>query len=270
MKMELKENNTYKYSNKIKKHKAIFYFLPLLIWIFNLCDKDGNKKDFIYIPDNTFLEALLAAGVDSDKDGFISKSEAESTEKLMVADRQISDLSGIGYFTNLKELVCNENLLTSIDVSKNVSLEILEMSRNQITNLNISNNTELKELWCHDNHISELNISNQKLLELLYCSGNQISELDVSQNSGLQYLFTGGNPLEALDVTNLKVLKQLNCSGNPLQTLNLSLNSALTAIYLFSMPDLSEVCVWTEPFPPEGVYVVTDGSPNVYFTTNCK
>ena len=36
------------------------------------------------------------------------------------------------------------------------------------------------------------------------------------------------------------------------------------------MPTLFEVCVWTLPFPPEGVEVDTTGSPNVYFTTECS
>jgi hypothetical protein len=36
------------------------------------------------------------------------------------------------------------------------------------------------------------------------------------------------------------------------------------------MPSLNQVCVWTLPFPPSGVDVYTDGSPNVYFTTDCK
>jgi hypothetical protein len=36
------------------------------------------------------------------------------------------------------------------------------------------------------------------------------------------------------------------------------------------MPSLYKVCVWTMPFPPAGVAVDTTGSPNVYFTMNCK
>jgi len=33
---------------------------------------------------------------------------------------------------------------------------------------------------------------------------------------------------------------------------------------------LEKVCVWTMPFPPEEIKVCTDGSPNVYFTTDCS
>jgi len=38
------------------------------------------------------------------------------------------------------------------------------------------------------------------------------------------------------------------------------------------MPTLYEVCVWTMPFPPSGVYLGVDvtGSPNVCFETDCN
>jgi len=39
---------------------------------------------------------------------------------------------------------------------------------------------------------------------------------------------------------------------------------------LLTMPSLFKVCVWTTPFPPEGVDVDTTGSPNVYFTIDCS
>jgi len=36
------------------------------------------------------------------------------------------------------------------------------------------------------------------------------------------------------------------------------------------MPSLTEVCVWEMPFPPEDFLLYADGSPNVYFTTDCN
>jgi rhodanese-related sulfurtransferase len=36
------------------------------------------------------------------------------------------------------------------------------------------------------------------------------------------------------------------------------------------MPTLFEVCVWVTPFPPEGLEILSTGSPNVYFTTECS
>jgi len=59
--------------------------------------------------------------------------------------------------------------------------------------------------------------------------------------------------------------------------LDISNNTALgirwykvTEIDISQMPTLYQVCVWTMPFPPSGVFVNTTGSPNVYFTMDCN
>jgi len=52
--------------------------------------------------------------------------------------------------------------------------------------------------------------------------------------------------------------------------LDISNNSSISTLDIKEMPSLYEVCVWEMPFPPNnGVHVYTDGSPNVYFTTEC-
>jgi hypothetical protein len=76
------------------------------------------------------------------------------------------------------------------------------------------------------------------------------------------------------DLTGIKAclnLDTLICSYNKITSLDISNNTALHRLSLGHMPSLSEVCVWEIPFPPEyGPWVGTDGSPNVYFTTECS
>jgi hypothetical protein len=62
----------------------------------------------------------------------------------------------------------------------------------------------------------------------------------------------------------------LGCAGNQLTSLDISNNTVLEELYLGNMPSLGKVCVWTLPFPPEGVALDTEGSPSVYFTTDCS
>jgi hypothetical protein len=71
----------------------------------------------------------------------------------------------------------------------------------------------------------------------------------------------------------------LSCGGNQLTSLDISNNSNLGLnagsyiecyLEIENMPALEEVCVWTMPFPPEGFRLCADGSPNVYFTTECS
>ncbi|UCH15704.1 MAG: T9SS type A sorting domain-containing protein, partial [Bacteroidales bacterium] len=70
-----------------------------------------------------------------------------------------------------------------------------------------------------------------------------------------------------LDVSSNLALTELWCSDNQLNSLNVSNNTALEYLIIEYIPTLHEVCVW-ESFP-SGVQVVTAGSPNVQFTTDC-
>ena len=82
----------------------------------------------------------------------------------------------------------------------------------------------------------------------------------------------------SLDVSNLLDLTILSCGGNLLTTLDVSNNTSLglglgdgTPCFLEieNMPDLGQVCVWRVPFPPVNFSLCSEGSPNVYFTTEC-
>jgi hypothetical protein len=62
----------------------------------------------------------------------------------------------------------------------------------------------------------------------------------------------------------------LGCSYNQIDRLDLSMNSSLATLNIEQMPSLTEVCVWTTPFPPDGFVLRDAGSPNVFFTTECS
>jgi len=52
--------------------------------------------------------------------------------------------------------------------------------------------------------------------------------------------------------------------------LDISANIMLKQIILEDMSSLYKVCVWTMPFPPAGVEIVTTNCPNMFFTTGCS
>jgi Leucine-rich repeat (LRR) protein len=106
-------------------------------------------------------------------------------------------------------------------------------------------------------------------LESLEAAFNQLSSLDITGCTSLRYLICCENQLTSLDVSDCSALIIFNCHTNPLTNLDISKNINLESIYIAGMPSLYEVCVWTDPFPPDGVEVIATGSPNVFFTTNC-
>ena len=253
---------------------------------------------FVNIPDTAFLDALIEEGVDTNGDSLISYGETAPVTKLDVSLRSISDLTGIEAFINLDTLDaqcnpisifdvsnntklkyinvssygpmgCGSCMLDSLDLSDNPALEYLGWGNNELVSLDISNNLALKYLECSRNNLVSLDVSNNNELAVLRCSGNQLTDLDISNNTSLVELKCGSNQITDLDVANNPELQDLWCSSAQLSGLDISQNTDLSNLQLKDMPTLHEVCVWTMPFPPEGVLADTTGSPNVYFTTEC-
>jgi len=159
--------------------------------------------------------------------------------------------------------------LHSLDISTCTGLKTLICDHTSLSNLDVSNCPLLEKLWFEHCDMSELDISNNQRLLELDCHGNSMNELDVSGNTSLEYLRCGGNELNSLDLTNNLSLKELEIEDGQLSSLNISTNNALEKIKI-RVSNLYEVCVWTVPFPPEGIEVNTDDSPNVCFTTECS
>lgn len=253
------------------------------------CKRDDPDL-LVNITDSNFLNALIAAGIDTNGDGKISIEEAEAVTYINVAECDIQDLSGIEKFINLEELWCNNNPLESLDLSKNPFLKFVKCSRTSITSLDLSNHEYLNELICYHSDLINLDVSNATSLEflrcwdcnltgldisnctalgLLWCQDNNLSALDASNKTALYWLICSNNQLTSLDVSGDAVLA-LSCSGNQLTSLDVSSNIDIKELDLNDMPSLGKVCVWEVPFPPEGIEIDTTGSPNMYFTADCS
>ncbi len=126
----------------------------------------------------------------------------------------------IGYFINLEELYCNNNELTSLDVSNNKKLTKLHCFNNELSTLCLLNNPELVQLWCNNNYLTSLDLSSSTKLEDLSCYSNQLTLLDVSNNTKLYSLYCDDNQLTSLNVDNNKKLNSLYCGSNKITILN--------------------------------------------------
>ncbi|MCL2328652.1 MAG: hypothetical protein FWC39_09105 [Bacteroidetes bacterium] len=98
-----------------------------------------NEANF---PDENFRNWLLKQSYGAD--GTLSANEIVSIQTINVSSLQITDLTGINYFTSLKFLDCYDNLLNSLDVSQLAALQYLNCWNNQLTSLDVSNLKSLK------------------------------------------------------------------------------------------------------------------------------
>lgn len=158
--------------------------------------------------------------IDTDKNGSLNANEIAAVREIDVIGKSISILKGIEYFTALTTLQCDNNALTTLDLSKNTKLECLTCSNNQLTALDLKNNTALFSLVCTGNQIQALDLSKNTRLQDLRCAGNQLQTLDFSHNSILTWLDCSQNRLSSLDVSNHKNLCYLFCNDNLLTSLN--------------------------------------------------
>ena len=144
---------------------------------------------------------------------------------------------------SLKELYCDKAGITSLDISNNQALTILDCHDcEQLTSLTVGGCAALTELTCYGTALTSLDVSNCKSLKNLYCSlesektYNLIEDLNASGCTALEHLdcygglvldsFGTGNTtwgsLQNLDLSGCSNLKYLNCADNELTSLNLS------------------------------------------------
>ena len=202
----------------------------------DLSDATFGKPSETDITDMAFIQIVEeAAGISLTRNavGTVSLTEENletmaSVTELNIAEKGLTDLSALKYFTGLQTLDCRGNLLTTLDVSALTNLTSLDCSDNQLTALDVSALTSLTSLDCYRNELTKLDVSNLTLLTELDCAYNQLTTLDVSALTKLTSLDCYRNELTKLDVSNLTLLTELDCAYNQLTALDVSKLTGLT------------------------------------------
>ena len=165
--------------------------------------------NYTTIPDANFEAVLDGLGYDDiSGDGQVPTALIEAVTELDVFGEDISDFTGISDFTALETLYCGANNMTSIDLSNNVNLVNLEVSRNSsLTSLNITGCTLLEVLEADDN--------------------NSLAAIDLSTNVNLVTVDLGTNQLTFIDLTGLVNLESIDLKENQLVSVDFSSNVAL-------------------------------------------
>ena len=183
----------------------------------------------VTIPDANFKTYLVGnTSINTNGDTEIQCYEAQSfTGGIDCPNLSITDLTGIEAFTGITSLVCNNNQLTSLNLSNNTALVDVYCYLNQLTSLDVSQNTALEILLCQVNQLTSLDVSQNSALGFLNCTANLLTDLDVSQNLAMVQLQCYTNQLTSLDVSQNTALSILYCNHNQLSNLDVSQNSSL-------------------------------------------
>ena len=220
------------------KKRALCALLAVLLWV-SLLPIPAMAADEVAInetnfPDPNFRSWLQAKYGDS--------AVISQVTIIDVYNKSISDLKGIEHFTELKYLYCDNNQLTSLDVSKNTSLTSLYCYDNQLTSLDVSKNTSLKELLCYENQLTSLDVSKNTSLTTLACYDNQLTSLDVSKNTSLTILACYDNQLTSLDISRNPHLLEAYIKGEKREYTS-DTEYSVSGKYLYVDPDVKIVCL---------------------------
>ena len=221
--------------NRCKIFTMMISILLVCTFCFSaVAEETGVRIDENHFPDDAFRAVVLQ--YDSNEDLMLSKEEVQLVKDMNLWDKNVQNLQGIEYFTELEKLECGYNRLRDLDVSRNTKLRELRCDDNWLTYLYLNNNTELRILQCGNNKLKTLNLNDNSKLTNLYCAENCLTELDVSNNPDLEELNFVWNDVGAIDVSNNPKLKELAVSGNPVGKLDLSI-----------LPELEQLfCPWSE------------------------
>ncbi len=218
----------------LKKRKNLFVTMKKIYSVICLIMLAVFQAQIVNIPDPVFKAKLLAANntngfalnsagnsirIDTNYDGNIQLSEAQSVATLYMSNNSIVDMTGINSFTNLKTL---------------------GISYNKYTNLTL-NLPQLESLNTWSDYLTSIDISSCPKLKTLYLGFNA-ANLVVNSNSVTYLNLIGTNNLQTANLQGLPALKELLIQNGPgIQTVNGSNMASLEEAFISYTPFLSNI-----------------------------
>ncbi|MBK6283911.1 MAG: hypothetical protein IPF54_15800 [Draconibacterium sp.] len=179
-------------------------------------DCSNLKIEMTYMPDDNFEQYFIDRKYDVILNDSVPTEIIISFGELGIGNRNITDLTGIQDFTSLSRFSCEQNQITSLDLSNNTKIEYLYCNNNQLTSLNIGSNNVLNDFNFNNNYLTNIDLSECKNLLWLSCENNKLTSLDLSNNKALAELWAKNNALESLNVKNGNNLKlRIDARNNP-------------------------------------------------------
>ena len=197
----------------------------------------GGDGSMVSIPDAN-LRAVIADSLGKASGALITRAEMANLTVLKVSNKNISDLTGLEFATNLKWVWFSDNQISDVSPLSNLtSLEHLNLSTNLISDISaLSNLTDLKWVKLFKNQISDVAaLSGLTSLESLDLSTNVISDISPLSNlTNLKWLSLDENQISGMSaLTSLTNLTNLQLAKNQISDMSaLSNLTSLTYLHL--------------------------------------
>jgi uncharacterized repeat protein (TIGR01451 family) len=218
-----------------------YYFALVCLLFFNFC----NAQNIVF-DDPLFKAKLLESdasnfiardlngdyfAIDANNNNEIDVNEAAQVSFLEINNASLTSLSGIENCINLVSLQCQNNQISTLNVSSLSLLINLDCSNNQLTFLNTNGITELSNLNCAFNDLTSLNISGITNITTVDCSYNNLNAINLTDLFNLEVLDCSNNQLPTIDLTDLLSIKKLDCHNNVLTGITTTGLNSLEELY---------------------------------------
>ena len=228
----------------------------------------GKELTYPAVIADKALKTYIMTNFDTNKDGEISKEEAEAVKTIELTGSEISKIDGLEYFPNLEVVNFTTHRLLKADFTQCYALkelnlssgaglssvvlpasleELSVMSCNKLKKIDLSAAPNLKVLYAsYTGFVVAPDLSKNTKLEDIGFFGVKFSTIDVSKNTELKSLNVGGNVFNSLDVTNNTKLTNLAVTGT-ITTLDLTKSAQLEVLNI-SNTKISEIDVTNCPY----------------------
>ncbi len=227
--------------------------------------------DKAHFPDDAFREFIQSTVVNKNGDDVLSSGELVLTQ-INCSNLGIEDLTGIENFKEITALFCQNNQLTTLDLSGNKKLKEVSCYNNKLTSINLMGLDSLETLNAYGNDFETFELANMpniKKINIYYCEKlKSISLTNVPKLSSLTMLYDtslesfrlkdsliaslalpSNCTLTTFDIQNCPSISVLTVSGCGLTNLDLSAfgnlyelncsSNALTTLDLSNNPQLA-------------------------------
>ena len=198
-----------------------------------------NSKTF---PDPVFRAIISTSEYDKNKDGILDANEILYIRNIHCEARGVKSLQGIEYLVELRGIYCQDNEISSWDLSHNKLLTGIWCSGNKFSSLDFSDLPDLIWVYCHDNpNLTSLNVSNNPKMAYIECNTCPLKHIDVTHNPELEHLMCGSCELDELDLSKNPKLMHLDAFRNNFTELDLSNNDKLKRLDFWDNQKLGTV-----------------------------
>jgi len=161
---------------------------------------------------------------------------SNTLEDIFIILHDIQNPLDFSIMPNLTDIDITSNQTTPlvVDLTQNLLLEDLDLSRNDLNSIDLTQNVLLENLRLNVNNLTSLDVTQNVLLNRFEAYTNQLPGIDLTQNTVLEYLILRDNLIPTLDVTQNLTLRSIDIGTNLFTTtgLDLTQNTDLTTLYV--------------------------------------